>query len=71
MSKKYGIRDATPAGAGSADKTVEYEVVKCGTAGHTIRGAMSTSGVPLGMLIVGQTVQIAKTVSIPSSIRIF
>ena len=47
-----------------ADKTVhDYEVIKCGTAGHTIRGTMSVGGAPVGLIAGGQTLQITKTVS--------
>ena len=43
--------------------TLEYEVVQCGAAGHTIRGAMSSSAAPLGMVTAGKILQISRTVS--------
>ncbi|KAL5268418.1 hypothetical protein ACHWQZ_G002322 [Mnemiopsis leidyi] len=42
--------------------TVEYEIVKCGAAGHTLRGAMSCSSSPLGLLPAGTTLLISRTV---------
>ena len=43
--------------------TVEYEIVKCGAAGHTLRGAMSSSSSPLGLVPAGTTLLISRTVS--------
>eukprot|EP00116_Pleurobrachia_bachei_P003338 sb/3463600/ len=48
--------------AGVPEKFVmEYQVVKCGQAGHTIRSGATTSAAPVGILELGQIVQISKT----------